>query len=58
MKESDLKEMIDATRKLDNMFNGNFHYWRYVLDNANSIWKRCPFQVNDKVELIKTPEIF
>jgi len=57
MKESDIQNIINGVKTLEKLSGGNLHQWRYVLENVNSIWKRCPFQVGDLVKLTKTPEI-
>lgn len=57
MKENDIQNILEGIKSLEKLSGGNMHQWRYTLENANSIWKRCPFQVGDLVRLTKTPEI-
>ena len=57
MREKDIKEMIEGIKSLEKLSQGNLHHWRYVLENANSIWLKSPFNIGDRVRLIKTPEI-
>jgi len=57
MQESDIQNIIDGVKTLEKLSGGNLHQWRYVLENVNSIWKRCHLQVGDLVKLTKTPEI-
>jgi len=57
MKESDLLDLLDKVKKIENLTNGNLQHWIYVLNNANSLWLKAPFQVGDLVMLNKTPEI-
>lgn len=57
MKEKDIQDIISGIKTLEILAQGNLSHWRYVLDNAFSIWKRCPFQVGDMVRLSKTPII-
>lgn len=57
MKEKDIKDIIEGVKTLENLSQGNLSHWRYVLENANSIWQRCPFKVGDRVMLTKTPDI-
>jgi hypothetical protein len=57
VQESDIENILDGIKTLEKLSGGNLHQWRYTLENANSIWKRCPYQVGDLVRLTKTPEI-
>jgi hypothetical protein len=57
MKENDLKDMIEGVKKIEEASHGNLQHWRYVLECADSIWLKCPFQVDQRVQLTKTPVI-
>lgn len=57
MREDDVEKIIEGIQTLEKLSGGNLTHWRYVLNNANSLWKRCPYKVGDKVQLNKTPEI-
>ncbi len=57
MKNSDIPNIIEGIQSLEKLSGGNLSQWRYTLENANSIWKRCPYKVGDLVSLVKTPEI-
>ena len=57
MKENDIKDMLDGIKKLEEASHGNLQHWRYVLESANTIWQKCPYQIGDRVMLVKTPVI-
>lgn len=57
MNENDLPKILEGIKVLEKLADGNFHHWRYVLENANSIWTKAPFKVGELVKLVKTPEI-
>lgn len=57
MRETDIQNIMDGVKTLERLSGGNLHHWRYVLENANSIWQKSPFKVGDLVRLTKTPEI-
>ena len=57
MKEIDLKDMIEGVKKIEEASHGNLQHWRFVLEAADSIWLRCPFRVDQRVQLTETPKI-
>jgi len=57
MKEDDLSNIIEGVKILEKLADGHLPHWRYVLENANSIWLKSPFKVGDLVQLVKDPEI-
>lgn len=57
MKETDIQDIISGVKSIETLAQGNLQHWKYVLENANSIWKRCPHKVGDIVRLTKTPDI-
>lgn len=57
MKETDLPEIIEGIKVLEKLSQGHMNHWRYVLENACSIWLMSPFKVGDRVTLSMTPKI-
>ena len=57
MKESDLQSIIDAIGHLEKITGGHLGSWKTYLRDANSIWQKCPYQIGERVMLVKTPVI-
>lgn len=57
MREIDIQKILKGISSLEELSGGNLHQWKYVLENANSIWSRSPYKMGDLVRLKKTPII-
>lgn len=57
MNEKDITDIIEGINTLERLSQRNLQHWRYTLECANSIWQRCPYQIEQRVMLVKTPEI-
>jgi hypothetical protein len=57
MKDTDIQKIIDGLEKIGSIFGCSLIEWRHILQSANSLWSKCPYQIGQAVQLNKTPEI-
>ena len=57
MKDTDLQKVLDGLAKIENVFGCSLVEWRHIIQDANTFWEKCPYQMGQAVQLTKTPEI-
>jgi hypothetical protein len=57
MNDTDLQKMLEGLEKIGSVLGCSIIEWRYILQSANTIWQKCPYQIGQAVQLNKTPEI-
>jgi hypothetical protein len=57
MKEKDISELLQNIKSIEKMFNVSLETYKSIIKDVDSIWLRCPFNVEDRVVLTDTPVI-
>jgi hypothetical protein len=57
MKDTDLQKLLGGLEKIEKVFSCSLVEWRHIIQDAATLWKTCPYQVGQMVQLNKTPEV-
>jgi hypothetical protein len=57
MKDTDLDKLLEDISSLEKTLKIHLPHWKWVLESANSIWNRCPYQVGEKVQIVKMKKL-
>jgi hypothetical protein len=57
MKDTDLQKVLDGLDKIGSVFGCSLVEWRHIIQDANTVWQKCPYQVGQLVQLTRAPKI-
>lgn len=52
MQDTDLNKILEQVKSLEKVLKVSLPDWRWILENANSIWDRCPYQMGEAVKIV------